>query len=960
MKKIKKIFYRTLSILLGVSILFIPLTTFAVSTSETSLRIKGNGVTEITPANFLKHVTLIGDAQYDQSTGIVTLTEDKHNQTGSFSLNKLMDMNEDFTLEGEINLGSKSKSQGGADGIGLSFADAPIGTIGGTGNNMGIGGLSNAMGFKLDSFPNGGSSLTSGADPERFVLSKQSFGAFVDTNENKEAITYDGPDAPAQEISNPKENIFRPITMNYNGVTHTMTVIYDGKTWTRQYTNLEDNAYRTFSVSGSTGSFSNLQQFKISSIKFYTAGQVNIKYVDEDTGMSIYVDSDTGNDYAYISGRVGDAYSTEAKTFDHYALDTEKIPQNAVGTFTEDTQTVTYYYKKVTEPIIENGTIVTKFVDEETNESIAPDVNQTGRVNDPYTTSPVSIENYALDTEKIPKNRSGVYTKEKQTVTYYYKKVTNPVVENGTVITKFVDEETNESIAPDVNQTGRVNDPYATSGIDIANYALDTERLPKNSTGKYTREEQTVTYYYKKVTNPVVENGTVVTKFIDEETNESIASDLTQTGRVNDPYSTNPIDVKNYALDETKMPENSKGTYKKEEQIVTYYYKKVTDPVIENGTVVTKFVDEKTKESIASDLTQTGRMNDPYSTNPIDVKDYALDTEKMPENATGTYSNEKQIVTYYYKKVEAPVVNNGTVTTKFIDEETNKEIAESVVQTGRVADPYATSGIAIADYALDTEKLPANATGTFTVENQVVTYYYKKATPPVIDNGIVTTKFIDEETNKEIADPVVQTGRVTDSYVTSAIGIKGYKLDIDKKPVNASGVFKVEEQTVNYYYKKVESPEMVTGIVTVKFVDEATNKEIAATVKQSGRVDDPYKAVAKKIAGYTLDTKKLPKNREGIYTKDDQEVIFYYTSQQSSIAPSNEDVTETNPSLPNQPYIHSFSESKDSEPQLTDTPSKKGTLPDTGEKTSSTHIGLIGFTVVSILSAIQFIRMKNK
>lgn len=293
-------------------------------------------------------------------------------------------------------------------------------------------------------------------------------------------------------------------------------------------------------------------------------------------------------------------------------------------------------------------------------------------------------------------------------------------------------------------------------------------------------------------------------------------------------------------------------------------------------------MDETTKESIATDVNQTGRLNDPYSTTPIDVKDYALDIEKTPENATGIYSNEKQIVTYYYKKVEAPVVNNSTVTTKFIDEETNKEIAE----------------------------------------------------------------------------PVVQTGRVTDPYVTSAIGIKGYKLDIDKKPVNASGVYTKEEKTVNYYYKKVESPVMVTGIVTVKFVDEATNKEISRAVKQSGRINDPYKAVAKKITGYALDLEKLPKNREGVYTNDNQEVIFYYTSQQSGAAASNKETTRSDSDLSNKSSELSFYENKHSVSPLPEAKPQQGRLPDTGEKTRSL-IGWIGLTLVSSLAAIQFVRMKK-
>lgn len=71
--------------------------------------------------NFLDYFTLNGSATYDKTTGIVTITPDQYNQVGNFALDSKIDMGTDFTLNGQVNLGSRTSSQGGADGIGFAF-----------------------------------------------------------------------------------------------------------------------------------------------------------------------------------------------------------------------------------------------------------------------------------------------------------------------------------------------------------------------------------------------------------------------------------------------------------------------------------------------------------------------------------------------------------------------------------------------------------------------------------------------------------------------------------------------------------------------------------------------------------------------------------------------------------------------------------------------------------------------
>ena len=105
----------------------------------------------VTKDNFLDYFSLNGSATYAKNTGIVTITPDEYNKVGSFSLKSKIDMNTSFTLTGKVNLGYHPN---GADGIGFALHNGNTTDIGNAGGNLGIGGLQNARGFKLDTWSN--------------------------------------------------------------------------------------------------------------------------------------------------------------------------------------------------------------------------------------------------------------------------------------------------------------------------------------------------------------------------------------------------------------------------------------------------------------------------------------------------------------------------------------------------------------------------------------------------------------------------------------------------------------------------------------------------------------------------------------------------------------------------------------------------------------------------------------
>ncbi|MFU1769859.1 lectin-like domain-containing protein [Mammaliicoccus sciuri] len=190
----------------------------------------------VTKNNFTDYFKLNGDATYDKNSGKVTLTTDEKSKKGSFSLNSKIDMSQSFTLKGKVNLGNKNATQGGADGIGIVFHPNSINDIGSYGGGLGIGGLSKAFGFKLDTWYNESGEATFIKDPVVFGKNRtNTMGAFVYTNGNNAAVT---DESTIQFVSGPTRNNLSDILVDYNGKTKLMNITYTDSTGTYYFSKI--------------------------------------------------------------------------------------------------------------------------------------------------------------------------------------------------------------------------------------------------------------------------------------------------------------------------------------------------------------------------------------------------------------------------------------------------------------------------------------------------------------------------------------------------------------------------------------------------------------------------------------------------------------------------------------------------------------------------------------------------
>ena len=522
-----------------------------------------------------------------------------------------------------------------------------------------------------------------------------------------------------------------------------------------------------------------------------TLTQIPEKVVNGDIIKVYYNRKDAKINVEYRDFVTGEEISEKvikiAKVFDTYDIseDIKEIeghtfiegPESLTGEYTEEEQTKVYKYAK-------NSKVTVNYIEKTTGEQIAETVVIDGYETKEYDTEEKVIENYVL--VETTNNTSGKMAREEIVVTYYYIYVSKGVVE------RHIDVITNEVLDTKLYE-GNEGDSYKTEPKEFEGYDLVEERMPTNAEGIMTKDAIIVEYFY-------IRNASVKVQYIDKISNAILDEEIIY-GNQNDTYETEAKEFDGYRLVET--PTNTEGTMivtKDENQnvitetLVVYYYKKLSEGVIE------KHIDIKTNE-VLEEKAHSGLEGDSYKVEPKEFEGYDLVEERLPINAEGTMTEEKIEVNYYY-------IRKTTVRVEYIDVITNEKILEDVVINNHEGDQYKAERKEFEGYDLVEERLPTNEEGITIVtkdENDnvvteiVVKYYYiRKAT--------VKVEYIDKETGEKISEDTLIEGREGDAYKAEPKEIEGYNLLEEKE--NAEGTMSKEEIVAKFYYeKKLDSEE---------------------------------------------------------------------------------------------------------------------------------------------------------
>ncbi|MCC4044646.1 MucBP domain-containing protein [Enterococcus gallinarum] len=630
----------------------------------------------------------------------------------------------------------------------------------------------------------------------------------------------------------------------YDASTPTYQLTIDG--FTLDNTQLPDNKTGTFSDTAQTVTY------------IYTkdpirAADVTVEYVDNE-GKEIH-ESQT------LKGNIGDKYDASTPTYqltiDGFTLDNTQLPNNMTGNFSENAQTVTYVYIKNPVPAAD---VMVEYVDNEGNQIHEPKT-LSGSIGDKYDASTPTyqqtIDGYTLDTNQLPDNMTGVFSNTAQTVTYIYTKDPIPAAD---VTVKYVDNDGKE-IHESQTLSGNIGEKYDVSTakhqLTIDGYTLDQSQLPNNVKGTFSDIAQTVTYVYTQ--NPVPA-ADVIIKYVDSEGKE-IHDLQTIRGNIGEKYDVSTakyqLTIDGYTLDTTQLPVNMTGVFSDVARTVTYVYTKDPMPAAD---VTIKYVDSEGKE-IHDSQTISGKIGEKYDASTPDyrlpIDGYTLDTTQLPDNMTGVFSDTAQTVTYIYTK---DPIRAAEVTVEYVDNE-GKEIHESQTLKGNIGDKYDVNmpdyQLAIDGYALDTNQLPDNMTGTFSDTAQTVTYIYTKDPIRAAD---ITVEYVDNEGN-QIHESQTLIGNIGEKYDASTpdyqLPIDGYTLDTNQLPDNMTGTFNETEQTVTYVYTKntfqiIDNSKQVTSNTKTENNNIKTNLKVttARTAKTTSTAQRTLPQTNEKSNGY--------------------------------------------------------------------------------------------------------------
>ncbi|ECQ6207338.1 class 1 internalin InlJ [Listeria monocytogenes] len=327
--------------------------------------------------------------------------------------------------------------------------------------------------------------------------------------------------------------------------------VYDQATNTITWENLStDNPAVTYTFTSANGAIVGTVTTPFEAPQPIKGEDVTVHYLD-DKGEKLADDE-------VLSGNLDDPYTSSAKDIPDYTLTT--TPDNATGTFTTTSQSVTYVYTK---NIVAAEPVTVNYVDD-TGKTLAPSETLNGNVGDSYNATAKQIDGYTLSAE--PTNATGQFTSSAQTVNYIYTK--NPAPEKGVVEIHYVDEN-NKQLSSATEISGTVGDNYTTEPKTIDGYTLTT--TPDNTTGTFTTGNQTVTYVYTKN----IEAAEPITVNYVDANGKTLAPSETLNGTIGDTYNATAKQIDGYTL--STEPTNATGQFTNSAQTVNYIYTKNTN-----------------------------------------------------------------------------------------------------------------------------------------------------------------------------------------------------------------------------------------------------------------------------------------------------------------------------------------------------------------------------------------------
>ena len=311
---------------------------------------------------------------------------------------------------------------------------------------------------------------------------------------------------------------------------------------------------------------------------------------------------------------------------------------------------------------------------------------------------------------------------------------------------------------------------------------------------------------------------------------------------------------------------NGNCTITSENTVVTHNYAKVP------ATLTVHYKSGST--TIKEDYTKTGLyVGDVVDckvlqtiTNDTRVYSYKNSSATVT-NGNCTITEANTVVTHNYDIVK------GDIIIHYIDEDKDEEMDKTTIKknTGETT--------TVGDREFDRYEYTHGDSGktyTHTVDDIHAYLYYRRM-------GIITTHYIDFDTNEPLEDDRLDTDHVGEIYVSEPIDIDNYVLY--DGPDESEYTYGYDDQDITYYYRR-------RGSITVRYVDEKTGDDIITPEHDdTGWVGKTYSCKEKDIKGYSLVSS--PKEEDCVYTFDGTTVTFIYRKKNNPVNPKTGDSNMT-------------------------------------------------------------------
>lgn len=387
-----------------------------------------------------------------------------------------------------------------------------------------------------------------------------------------------------------------------------------------------------------------------------------------------------------------------------------------------------------------------------------------------------------------------------------------PVEEIGSVTIKFLNSDTNDEIY--ASQT--INDlsfgTYTYNAKEIYGYKLNST-TPQYITLTNQNPNQTVIFYYTKI------SCSITIHYINENTNEYISDSKTITDLSLGSYSYDSIEINGYSLDDDQT-KTVTLTESNPNATISFKYKEIL------GSVVIKYLSNLNSDELLPSETINNLKLGEYTYKAKFISGYAI-LNSSTQTVTLTSSNPNVEITFKYTKLY------GSVTIKYIDETSEKSVANNDQYSNLEFGSYSYNSKSISGY-----KLISSNTQIVIIDdtnlNQVVTFKYSKIL------GNITIKYLDKDSLSELSGDNVLTNIELGSYTFDAIHISNYSVygDVSKTIILTDDN---PNAKIEFLYSEI------LGSITIKYIDNSTNLELAS--------EDVYNNL--KLGDYTYSSKTI-------------------------------------------------------------------------------------------------------